>query len=405
MKNILEINILNETGSTGRIMQDIADVLENSNRYTVYTAYGYGNSNKENSIKVGNQISYTIHNVGSRLFCNQGCYSKYSTRKLINFIKEKRINLVHLHNIHGNYINFKELFIFLKNINVPIIWTLHDCWPMTGKCVYFDWCQCSKWKTGCNNCPALKSYPQSILIDQSKKYYKIKKDIFTSVNKMYFVTPSEWLANIVKQSYLKEYPVTVINNGIDLSKFHYYECDLRKRFNLTNKKIILGVASPWSKRKGLNDFIRLEKLLDEDYQIVMIGVDDKQKELIPESILTIQKTNNEVELAKWYSIADVFVNTTYEDNFPTVNLESLACNTPVVTYDTGGSVEVINQNTGLICKKGDIEELYKCIKFIINNIDNYKHCDSYAKNNFDKNKKFMEYLNLYNSIFKELESC
>ena len=402
MKRIVEINILNETGSTGRIMQGIADVLQKSEKYEVYTAYGYGSSNKDNSLRIGNKFSYIIHNIGSKLLCNQGCYSKWSTKDLIKFLDEKKIDLIHLHNIHGNYLNYTELFNYIKQNNIPVIWTLHDCWAFTGKCTHFDFCNCMKWKTQCYDCPIIKEYPTSYFIDKSREYYKLKKECFTNVKNMFIVTPSKWLANLVEESFLKKYPLYVINNGINLHDFYPKTSKLRDIYKLNNKKIILGVASPWTQNKGFKDFIKLSNLVSDDYVIVMIGVNDKQVRILPKNIIGIKRTENVGELAEWYSIADVFVNTTYEDNFPTVNLESLACNTPVITYDTGGSVEVINENTGLICKKGNIEELYRCITLICDNKEKYLHCSTYARFNYDEINNYKKYLDLYNSIFEEV---
>lgn len=400
MKKILQINILNETGSTGRIMQGISKSLI-MNGYEVYTAYGYGDSKLNNSFKIGNTTSYIAHNIGSRLFCNQGLYSKKTTRKLIEFINDKDIDLIHLHNIHGNYLNYVELFNYIKEKNIPIIWTLHDCWPFTGKCTHFDLCKCEKWKTGCFNCPNLQQYPISYMLDRTKQNYDLKKKIFTSVSKMYFVSPSIWLANLFKYSFLNKYPITVINNGINIKKFYKIDSDLRKKYNIVDKKVILGVASPWNDRKGFKDFINLADLLDSSYQIVLIGVSNTQKKKLNKNIIAINKTNDIEELAKWYSLADVFVNLTYEDNFPTVNLESLACGTPVITYKTGGSIEVINENTGLICNQGDIKEVKESIDFICSHKSQYYNCDVYARERFDEEQKFYEYVSLYNIIFEE----
>ena len=239
------------------------------------------------------------------------------------------------------------------------------------------------------------------MLDRTKQNYDLKKKIFTSVSKMYFVSPSIWFANLFKFSFLNKYPITVINNGINIKKFYKIDSDLRKIYNIVDKKVILGVASPWNDRKGFKDFINLADLLDSSYQIVLIGVSNTQKKKLNKNIIAINKTNDIEELAKWYSLADVFVNLTYEDNFPTVNLESLACGTPVITYKTGGSIEVINENTGLICNQGDIREVKESIDFICSHKSQYYNCDVYARERFDEEQKFYEYVSLYNIIFEE----
>jgi glycosyltransferase involved in cell wall biosynthesis len=277
------------------------------------------------------------------------------------------------------------------------VWTLHDCWAFTGHCSYFDYVNCDKWGTGCFNCQQKHGYPKSILFDNSKRNYLKKKAAFIGVKDMTIVTPSQWLADLVKQSFLKEYEVKVINNGIDTSVFKPKDSDFKERNNLQDKKIILGVASVWSARKGLKDFIKLASEIKENYSIVLVGLDDKNKDL-PNNIVAIGKTNNVQELAEIYSAADVFVNTTYEDNFPTVNLEALACGTPVITYKTGGSVEAVTESCGLIVEQGNITTLKESIENICeNNLFNSEACVERSKN-YNKTDRFKEYLQLYKNL-------
>ena len=306
--------------------------------YNSYIVWGNGDSsNNEKEIFIGEQFGIFIHKAYSHLLCEQGFASWHATKKLIKKLKEIRPDIIHLHNLHGNFINIELLFNYLKENKIKTFWTFHDCWAFTGKCVYFSMLDCKKWKTQCNNCPLLKDSPKAY-IDNSKKCFNKKKEIFSNMD-LTIITPSEWLSELVKESFLKNYPVKVINNGIDIEVFRKRDSNFRKKYNLENKKIILGVASPWSKRKGLDDFVKLSKILNDEYKIVLIGVSDKQINQLPNNIIGIKRTENQTELAEIYSTSDILFNPTYEDNYPTVNLEAIACGTPVLTYDTGGSPE------------------------------------------------------------------
>jgi glycosyltransferase involved in cell wall biosynthesis len=238
-----------------------------------------------------------------------------------------------------------------------------------------------------------KDYPSSLVLDNSKKNFIEKKELFTSLNNVTFVTPSVWLADLVKESYLKKFNVKVINNGIDLSKFKPTKSDFREKYNLENKQIILGVASVWEERKGLKDFIELNKMLDENQKIVLVGLNDSQLAELPKNIIGIKRTNSIDELAQLYSAADVFVNTTYEDNYPTTNLESISCGTPVITYKTGGSPESVAEGNGFIVEKGDILGVYEALK----NVDG---CKVETKDTFDASLRYKEYVDLYKELLK-----
>ena len=243
---------------------------------------------------------------------------------------------------------------------MQVKWTLHDCWAFTGHCSHFSYVGCDRWRTGCHHCMQSKEYPASLLADRSRKNYLRKKKAFQGVKNMTIITPSHWLANLVKRSFLKEYPVQAQHSTIDRSIFKPTQSNFREKMGLTDKKIVLGVASAWSEKKGLGDFIRLSRLLPEGYTVLLIGVDEKQRKCLPQNILSLQRTNFVQELAEIYTTADVFVNLTYEDTFPTVNLEAQACGTPCLTYRTGGSVEsVLPEN---IVEQGDLEEMVRKIR-------------------------------------------
>lgn len=398
-KVVLQINTVCGVGSTGRIAQDLSNVME-ENGIDCFVAYGYGKSSLKNSIKIGTTLEYYIHNILSRITGRQGRYSYYATKRFLKKVDKIKPDIIHLHNIHGNYINYVVLFNYIKKNKIPVIWTLHDCWAYTGKCVHYDYINCNKWQNQCYQCKQISSYPQSCFFDFSKKQYQKKKNMFTAIENMYIVTPSQWLAKEVEKSYLKKYPIEVIHNGIDLTKFQKTESSFKTNHNIEEKFMILGVASEWGKRKGLDTFIQLAKTLDKQYQIVLIGLAKEEKKNVPNNIIKIEKTNSVEELADIYSAADVLVNPTVEDNFPTVNLEALACGIPVITYNTGGSGEAINSKCGIIVEKNNMEKLMEAINYLKNNKILSADCIQQSKE-FDKEKCFQKYITLYERILKK----
>lgn len=352
---LLEINVCSGCKSTGRIASDIAKGFV-ALGHEAMIAYGRGYLDCGiQTYKISSSNEVKLDALKTRIFDNAGFNNKRATKRFIEWVQAYDPDIIHLHNIHGYYINAELLFQYLKKSNKRVIWTLHDCWSFTGHCAHFDYTKCEKWKNGCHSCPLKKEYPASLLLDRSKRNYEKKKALFTGVPNMTIVTPSNWLADLVKQSFLREYSVEVVHNGIDLQSFKPTDSDLRARYGLENKKILLGVASPWSKKKGFDDFIRLSQMLSEDYRIVLIGLNEKQLERCTPQMIGIQRTDSKRELAAWYTAADVFVNTTYEDTYPTVNLEAQACGTPVITYRTGGSTESVPQN--YVVEQGDLEAL------------------------------------------------
>ena len=336
---VLQINSVCGVGSTGRIATDLYKALEEKGHECVI-AYGRGTAPEGiKTIKIGTNFDNYMHVAKTRVFDKHGFGSTKATKEFIKKVEELNPDVIHLHNIHGYYINIEILFDYLKRANKKVIWTLHDCWAFTGHCAYFDYVGCNKWKEGCKECPQKKEYPNSLLMDSSEWSFNKKKDIFTGVADLTIVTPSKWLAGLVKQSYLSEYKVEVINNGIDLDIFKPTKSDFRERYGLENKFIILGVANVWDRRKGLQYLIDLAEKIDDNYKVIIVGVSEKQKKSLPKNIIGITRTNNIRELVEIYSAADVFVNPTLEDNFPTTNLEAIACGTDIITFDTGGSSE------------------------------------------------------------------
>ena len=362
---ILMINVVCGIKSTGRICTDIAKKLEEQG-HEVKIAYGrerIPKSAAKNAIKISTNFDVKMHGIKARIFDSAGFESKRKTKKFINWINEFNPDIIHIHNTHGYYINNKLLFIYLIKLNKKVIWTFHDCWAFTGHCCYFDYNGCNKWKELCHNCPQKKEYPKSFIFDSSKKNFILKKELFPKLQDLTIVVPSIWLYKIVSESFFKNNKIIVINNGIDTNKFTYRENKIKEKYNIINKKIILGVASVWSKRKGLDDFIELSKKIDNTYIIILVGLNKNEINKLPLNIIGIEKTDSPEELAELYSAADVFFNPTYEDNYPTTNLEAIACNTPVITYNTGGSIESAKL-FGYIVKKGDIASVIEKIKLL-----------------------------------------
>ncbi len=392
-------------GSTGKIMFYIADSAR-KHGYEVKTystiPYRKGKStvNKEieNHFVFGSKFENKIHTILGVLLGRNGCYSRRGTNQLIQDLKRFNPNIIHLHNLHKFCINLPMLFNYLKTSDAKVVWTLHDCWAFTGKCAHFSMVKCEKWKTGCQHCPQLSSYPAS-KIDNTKCMYNKKKGWFTGVKNMTLVTPSKWLANLVDQSFLKGYKIEIINNGIDLSIFKPTESNFREKYGIGSKKIILGVSYSWSDKKGLDVFIELSRRLDhKKYKVVLVGTNDSVDKQLSEHILSIHLTHNQTELAEIYSAADIFINPTREDVFPTVNIEALACGTPIITSNTGGSPEILDESCGSIIDCNDVVELEKEIVRICSEKPYLiEACIKRAKK-FNMHDKYIEYVELYERL-------
>ncbi len=391
MPTLLQINVTCNQGSHGKIAEQIG-CLALKNGWRSAIAYSRGNAESESeTIKIGNRLDMYWHGFESRIFDNHGLSSRLATKKLVKQILDIHPDIIHLHNIHGYYLNYKILFEFLKAYNRPIVWTLHDCWPITGHCSYFTQVNCERWKTKCFDCPLKsKNYPKSYLFDRSTQNYYDKKAAFSSINNLHIVSVSNWLNNIVKESFLNYANLHVIHNGIDISTFKPIEKEKdNKQFT------ILGVSNIWEERKGLYDFYKLRELLPKEYHITLVGLNQKQITELPKGITGISRTQKQQELAELYAKADVFINSTYADNFPTVNLEALASGTPVITYQTGGSIEAVDEKTGFVVPQGDISKLVETIKVLKLNPLKSDDCRKRAETLYDKNIAFGKYLELY----------
>ncbi|MBD5353584.1 MAG: glycosyltransferase [Bacteroides sp.] len=398
MSTLLQINVTANWGSTGKIAEDIGKLAIEVG-WESWIAYGRGEpTSKSNLIRIGNDWDMRLHGLQSRLLDNHGLASKKVTKEFIDRIKEIKPDIIHLHNIHGYYLNYPLLFDFLKEYGAPIVWTLHDCWPFTGHCAYYDFAKCDHWQIECHDCPQLRSYPASLWRDRSKDNFYQKKESFLGVDNLTFVPVSDWLHNELSKSFLAQYPAVTIHNGIDLSVFTPSDTLVTD----STKKVVLGVASVWDRRKGLDEFIKLRKLLPDNYTIILVGLSHDQIATLPQGITGLRRTENVRQLVDLYSMADVFVNPTLEDNFPTTNLEALACGTPVITYDTGGSPEAIDGQTGIVVPYQDVDVLAEKVRYLCESAPfAIGQCRLRAEKNYDKQKVFKQYINLYNNLVKK----
>ena len=281
---------------------------------------------------------------------------------------------------------------------------MHDCWSFTGHCTHFDYIGCEKWQTECSVCPQKREYPASLFLDNSLHNFKKKKELFTSIPNLTLVPVSNWLDDLVGQSFLSGYPRRVIYNGIDTTLFSPRKSDILEKYNLQNSFVILGVASVWSQRKGLVDFIKISERIDDRARIVLIGLSNRQMSNLPKNIIGIEKTESVEDLASFYSLADIFVNPTYEEVFGLTNIEAMSCGTPVVTYQTGGCIESVNERVGFIVEKGDIDGVANIIEnMMITGKQHFSHkCRENILENFESNHRYLDYFQLYKNINKRL---
>lgn len=400
MPKLLQINISANWGSTGRIAETISNAAITSG-WESYIAYGGScGSSQSNVIKVGGKWNRYFHFAEQRVRDNEGLCSRCETKSLIRQIERIKPDVVQLHNIHDHYLNYKLLFEYLNKTDIRVVWTFHDCWAFTGHCFHFVTARCEKWKTGCKDCPLRNEYPKTIL-DRSKRNYELKEKLFGGYENLTIVPCSDWMAGFVRQSFLKDKRIEVIKNGVDLNVFKPSSTNKNSdKFN------VIAVSSIWNKEKGLADIITLRELLPKDYAITVVGLSEKQVTELPQGITGIIRTQNVQELVELYSKANVLINPTYADTFPTVNLEALACGTPVITYKTGGSPEAINDETGVVVEQGDVKGMAEAIQRIKRlNVQEFTQvrnaCRKRAEEYFDKDKCYNKYVELYNKIIEQ----
>lgn len=392
---VLFVNLVYAVGSTGKIITDMMEVLKRSG-HDARVLYGVGEkSDDPDAVRVSGKPGYYFHNAVSRFTDHAGLYSWAATRKLIREIRAFSPDVIHLHTLHGFYVNYEMLFRFLKQAGVPVIWTLHDCWAFTGHCTHFSQANCTQWQTLCRDCRLLCRYPHCYGRGDVTRNYLRKKAAFTGVKNLTLTTPSQWLADQAAHSFLRDYPCVVVPNGIDRAVFHPRPSGLRAAYHLQDKKIILGVANAWNARKGLPDMLALAERLGAAYQVVLIGLTERQLPHIPPNVLGLLRTADRTELAQWYTAADVFVNPTYEETFGLTTVEAQACGTPAVVYATDGCPETVLTEDSVLVAQGDREALVRAVREVA---QRGVCVDDHAADRLDKNRAYEKYVRLYERV-------
>lgn len=400
MPKLLQINVDANNGSNGSIARDIGSIAL-SKGWDSYIAYGRRAILCDSKlIRVGNPLDVKLHGIVTRLFDLHGLGSNLTTFLFIQKIKKIKPDIVHLHNIHGYYINYKLLFKYLTKEKIPIVWTFHDCWPFTGHCGYFEQYKCEKWKKQCYDCPATHNYPSSLFFDNSSYQYKLKKELFTAPHLIYVTTVSNWLSKLVKQSFFSKYPIKVIYDSIDTETFRPRESTLRQEYELSKKFVLLSAAANWTKTKGWDDYIKLSKMLPDDCVIMLLGVKDSEKEKLPKEIISVSRVEGKQKLAEYYSMADVLLNLSYQETFGMTTAEAMSCGTPGISYDVTACPELLTTETGVVVDAGDLEQVLNAIAVIKNNgKDKYiDKCRERAVKVFDSKKVNAEFFDIYNQI-------
>ena len=402
-KTLLQINTVINSGSTGRIAEEIGQTALAAGWRSVI-AYGRNpRPSKSEAIRIGSDWGVRLHALRSRIWDDTGFGSRRATEAFIREAEKLSPDVIHLHNVHGYYLNIELLFRWLAQTNVPVVWTLHDCWPFTGHCSHFDFIGCEKWKTGCFACPQKRGYPTSLLCDRSRKNWEQKRELFSAVNNLTLVPVSDWLAGVTRESFLGDKKICRIYNGTDTTVFSPKGDgkSVREKYGLGSRSVVLGCASVWTERKGLSDFIKLrERVPEKDLAIVLVGLSEEQIQGLPSGIVGIRRTESVEALADLYSAADVILNLSREETFGLTTVEGFACGTPGIVFDCTASPELVTPETGFVIKAGDIEGLVSALETIRSRGKSaYSNaCRSRALSCFRKEDRWAEYLNLYGEI-------
>lgn len=399
MMRVFQLNTFCGVKSTGRIAAEIAKLVQSDGGECRigYGVPGISADSEPFAYRIGTPMERKLHGAMRKLLDAEGCGSILGTEQLIREMRHFSPDLIHLHNLHGCYLNLDRLFCELARLNKPVVWTLHDCWPFTGHCAYFDYAGCDRWQTQCRDCPQKAGYPTCIGLSRAKQNFERKKQIFTQLQNLTFVAPCQWMTQPLGRSFLNHYPVRVIPNGVNLEVFKPVSSDLRSQYDIGEKKLVLSVASEWDERKGLRYLLEARQKLGTEYCFAVIGLSEQQAADLPEGMIGLPHTANATELAAWYTAADCLANPTMEDNMPMVNLEALACGTPIAVFETGGCPEAVG-DCGLIVPQGDVQALCDAIRQLCDMKPAISaRCLERAKE-FDSQKTFQSYLELYKEL-------
>lgn len=396
---ILQINAVYGYKSTGIIVRDIEKYLID-NGHISYIAYQTALDPTENSHKTGNELDWKIHALYSRVFGKQAYASWFATKGLINYIRKIAPDIVHFHNLHSNFVNLNMLCDFLAENNIPTVITMHDCWFFTGKCTHYAAVKCDRWQTTCGDCPQNKCEQPSLFFDCTSKVLKDRTDHLNKINNLTLVGCSKWIANEAGKSLIKNADIKVVHNGVDTSIFTPHENDFRKKYNLENEFVILGMANKWCLEINKNTVKTIiEK--NKDTKIIIVGCTDEQKDSFEQydHVICLGFIKDRQELADVYAASDVFVNLTHADTLPTVNMECICCGTPVITYNCCGSPELVDEDSGFVVEEDDVESLLLRIQQIKEKPLAFNVKEKQAK--FDKNTCYKKYLDIYLNYQKD----
>jgi len=400
---VLRITTEINRSSIGRTTEQLGKLII-AEGWESYIAWGRVDGKSASiKIKIGNKASVLFHGFLTRLFDLHGYGSYFATKRLVVQIKNIKPDIIHLHDVHGYYINLKVLFNYLKESGVPVVWTHHDCWAFTGHCAFYSTVNCNKWQTECHDCPLSRDYPGSFFMDNSRKNYRMKKKLFTSLNKIYNIGVSEWISKELKKSFLNKYPIQTICNGIDTDVFkprQECEIEIREKYGLGNGTVLIGVATAWGERKGLSDYYKLREKLGCEYIIVLVGVPESIKKTLPKGMIGIQRTDSVDELCKLYSASSIVLNLASAESFGKTTPEGLSCGVPSIVYNCTASPYLIDDKTGIIVEKGDISALVDAIKTIMswNREDTIVKCRERACELYSIKNNWPKYIDLYKQI-------
>ena len=394
---VLQINAVYGFKSTGVIVKDIGDTLV-KNGDEAYFAYQTTNEDVENGYLVGGKFSWKFHALYARMFGKQAYASKRATKKFLKWIDEIQPDVVHFHNLHSNYIHLNMLCDYLAKKNIPVVITMHDCWYFTGKCTHYIAVKCDKWQTSCGKCPLNKSEQPSLFFDCTSKVLQDKTEHLLKLNNLTLVGCSEWIAAEARKSKLSSTNIQVIYNGVDTSIFTPHDSEIRKELGIESNFVVLGMADKWYAEQNREIVEKIIAHQDENTKIVIVGCKEEQTKYSERfnNVIPLGYITDRNRLSDIYASADVFVNLTRADTLPTVNMESICCGTPVITFDCCGSPELVDKACGFVVEEGNINQLLACIE----KIKSEPLCFDVQKQQkrFDKNECYKKYLDIYKSV-------